>query len=100
MQLVYFETTRADHGQDDVHASVVADMRALAESLEGFVLWRDANEDLFYWGVVLFETEAGAIEWRDHPAHVEIHKQSRRQLYSAFRTLAFDSVRENDFQAD
>lgn len=97
MQLVYFETTRPNHDQDDVHAKVVREMRALAESIEGFVFWRDADEDLTYWGVVVFETEAGALAWRDHPDHARIHQQSRGQLYSAFRTLAFDSVRENSF---
>ena len=97
MQLVYFETTRPDHDQDDVHHSVVADMRVLAESLDGFVLWRDRNEGLLYWGIVIFEREEGAIAWRDHPDHARIHRQSRGKLYSAFKTNAFDSVRSNSF---
>jgi heme-degrading monooxygenase HmoA len=97
MQLVYFETTRADHEQDDVHAKVTADMKALAESIEGFVLYRDVNEGLFYWGVVVFETEAGAIAWRDHPDHARIHKQARGKLYVAFKTQAYDSVRSNSY---
>lgn len=97
MQLVYFETTRADHDQDDVHAMVTSDMRVLAESIEGFVLYRDVNEGLFYWGVVVFETEAGAIAWRDHPDHARIHKQARGKLYVAFKTQAYDSVRSNSF---
>lgn len=97
MQLVYFETTRADHDQDEVHFKVTADMKALAKSLDGFIMWRDVNEDLFYWGVVVFETEAGAIAWRDHPSHVTIHKQSRGKLYTAFKTQAYDSVRSNSF---
>ena len=97
MQLVYFETTRADHDQDDVHAKVTNDMKKLAESIEGFVLYRDVNEGLFYWGVVVFETEAGAIAWRDHPDHARIHKQARGKLYVAFKTQAYDSVRSNSF---
>lgn len=100
MQLVYFETTRADHQQDDVHAQVVADMKTLAESLPEFILWRDVNDDLLYWGVVMFETEAAAIAWRDHPDHARIHRQSRGKLYTAFKTIAFDSVRSNAFEGD
>jgi len=99
VQLVYFETTRPDHELDDVHHRVVADMRALAESIDGFVMWRDATEGLRYWGVVMFETEAGALAWRDHPDHARIHQESRGRLYSSFRTLAFDSVREASFEA-
>lgn len=97
MQLVYFETTRADHDQDDVHEKVTADMKVLAESIDGFVLWRDVNEDLLYWGVVVFQTEEGAIAWRDHPDHALIHKQARGKLYKAFKTQAYDSVRSNSF---
>lgn len=97
MQLVYFETKRSDHRQDEVHRRVVAEMRALAESIDGFVLWRDRDEDLDYWGVVIFETETGALRWRDHPDHARIHEQARGRLYSSFRTLAFDRVRENRF---
>ncbi len=100
MHLVYFETTRTDHDRDDVHRTVVAEMRALAESIDGFVLWRDADEDLHYWGVVIFESDAGALAWRDHPDHVEIHRQSRAGLYSAFTTLAFDGVRENRYDGE
>jgi len=97
VQLVYFETTRPDHDQDDVHLKVVADMKALAESLDGFILWRDVNEGLLYWGIVVFETESGAVEWRDHPDHARIHQQSRGKLYTAFKTAAYDSVRSNEF---
>ena len=97
MQLVYFETTRPDHDQDDVHAKVTADMKVLAESIEGFVMWRDVNEGLKYWGVVVFETEAGAIAWRDHPDHAQIHKQARGKLYVAFKTQAYDSVRSHSY---
>jgi len=97
MQLVYFETTRADHDQDDVHEKVTADMKVLAESTAGFVLWRDVNEGLLYWGVVVFETEAGAIAWRDHPDHARIHQQARGKLYSSFKTQAYDSVRSNSY---
>lgn len=100
MQLVYFETTRADHSQDQIHRSVVADMQALAESIDGFVTWRDADDGLDYWGVVMFESEAGALAWRDHPDHVKIHQRSRGRLYTAFRTIAFDSVRENSFTVE
>ena len=99
MQLVYFETSRPDHELDDVHRRVVADMRSLAESIDGFVTWRDADEGLDYWGVVMFETEAGALAWRDHPDHVRINQESRGRLYSSFRILAFDSVREASFDA-
>jgi heme-degrading monooxygenase HmoA len=97
MQLVYFETTRPDHDRDELHRQVVAEMRALAESLNGFVMWRDVDEGLFYWGVVMFETDAGAIAWRDHPDHARIHQHSRGRLYSAFTTHAFDSVRSNHY---
>ena len=34
------------------------------------------------------------------PDHARINRQSRGRLYSAFRTLAFDSVRENSFGSD
>lgn len=97
MQLVYFETTRASHDQDDVHFKVTADMKVLAESIDGFVLYRDVNEGLVYWGVVVFETEAGAIAWRDHPDHARIHQQSRGKLYTTFKVQAYDSVRSNSY---
>ncbi|MDE0494687.1 MAG: hypothetical protein F4Z54_07715 [Acidimicrobiaceae bacterium] len=101
MQLVYFETIRADHAQDDVHAAVVAEMRSLAESIDGFIRWRDVDDGLLYWGVVMFETEAGALEWRDHPDHARINsEQSRGQLYTAFQVLAFEGVRANRYGND
>jgi heme-degrading monooxygenase HmoA len=99
VHLVYFETTRPDHARDDLHDQVVAEMRALAESIPGFSMWRDATEDLHYWGVVIFETETGALAWRDHPDHARINRQSRGRLYSAFRILAFEGVREASFDA-
>jgi heme-degrading monooxygenase HmoA len=97
MQLVYFETTRRDHALDDVHQGVVTDMRRLAESIDGFVRWRDVDDGLDYWGVVMFETEDAAIAWRDHPDHVAIHARSRGELYVAFSTMAFERVRTNRF---
>ena len=100
MQLVYFETTRPDHDQDDIHRKVIADMRVLAESLDGFVMWRDVDEGLEYWGVVMFETEAGAIAWRCWSMRRRRQGQSRGTLYSAFKTHAFDSVRSNSYDGD
>ncbi|HRE00457.1 MAG TPA: hypothetical protein PLV68_04105, partial [Ilumatobacteraceae bacterium] len=73
------------------------DMRRLAESIDGFVRWRDVDDGLDYWGVVMFETEEAAIAWRDHPAHVTIHQRSRGELYLTFATMAFERVRTNQF---
>ena len=91
------QTARPSYDQDDIHQLVVAQMRELAESIEGFVLWRDQDDGLDYWGIVIFETAAGALEWRDHPDHARINEQSRGDLYSAFRILAFEKVREASY---
>lgn len=99
MQIVYFETHRDDHRGDDLHAEVVAEMRALAETIDGFVMWRDVNEDLNYWGVVMFESEAATLRWKGHPDHARIHELTRGTLYRSFTTRAFEGVRENRFGA-
>ena len=100
MQLIYFETTRNSHDKDDVHALCVAEMRALAESVDGFALWRDRDEGLNYWGVVMFESEEAAMRWKTHPDHARIHNLSEDGLYQSFKTMAFDSVRQNAFSAE
>lgn len=97
MQIIFFETRRDDHLGDDLHRRVVAEMRSLAESIDGFVKWRDADDDLVYWGVVMFASEAAALTWKSHPDHARIHTLTAGTLYRSFTTQAFEGVRENRF---
>lgn len=95
MQIIYFETRRDDHLDDDLHRQVVAEMRTLAESIDGFVRWRDVDDDLDYWGIVMFASEAAALTWKSHPDHARIHTLTAGTLYRSFSTRAFEEVREN-----
>lgn len=97
MQIVYFETQRDNHDGDELHSQVVSEMRALAESIEGFVRWRDVNDGLEYWGVVLFESSEATSQWKQHPEHVRIHEMTAGTLYRGFATRVFESLRENVF---
>ncbi len=98
MQLIYFETIRDSHDNDDLHATAVADMRVLAEETDGFVQWRDRDEGLTYWGVVIFENEEAAVRWSTHPDHARIHNLAEGGLYATIRTIAFDSVRDKSYR--
>lgn len=98
MHIVYFETQRDDHDGDELHGQVVGEMRALAESIDGFVRWRDVDDGLDYWGVVMFETSEATAQWKQHPDHARIHQMTAGTLYGSFATRVFESVRENVFE--
>lgn len=100
LQIVVFRATLIDQGVRDTHEAMARDMRDLARELEGFVEWRDSMDGLTFWGYVLFEDEATALAWKEHPRHVEIHQQGERQVYSEFATHAFASVRNSSWRRD
>lgn len=102
MQLVYFRAARSDHRHDAAHAEMVRGMRALAESIDGFVEWRDCSDadGLDYWGIVIFDSEESALAWKGHPTHNAIHQRGEDEVYTSFGTLVFDLVRQASWSRD
>ncbi len=94
MQLVYFTATLRDAALMDTHRAMVADMRRLAESIPGFVEWRECQEDLLLWGNIVFETGEAVLAWKSDPRHGAIHQRGEESVYSSFSTQVFETVRE------
>ena len=100
LQIIVFRATLCDATVLGTHAEMVREMRDLAEEIEGFVEWRDSIDGLTYWGYVLFESEEGAMAWKQDPRHVQIHQKGERAVYSEFATHVFASVRNASWRRD
>jgi heme-degrading monooxygenase HmoA len=94
MQLVYFTATVRDPSLLDTHRGMVAEMRALAESIPGFVEWRECQDDLTLWGHIVFETGDAVLAWKGDPRHGAIHQRGEESVYSSFSTQVFEIVRQ------
>ncbi|MGD9999904.1 MAG: hypothetical protein AB7U39_23550 [Ilumatobacteraceae bacterium] len=100
LQLVSFRATLNDPSFGEVHEGMVKGMRDLAESIDGFVEWRDAMDGLEYWGFVVFASDEAAQAWKGHPTHAAIHQQGEESVYSGFSTQVFEQVRGAEWRRD
>jgi heme-degrading monooxygenase HmoA len=99
LQAVVFRATLTDPSARATHDRMVVEMRDLARGIDGFVEWRDAMDDLTYWGYVIFESEEAALAWKGDPRHKAIHEHGEL-VYTEFATHAFASVRNASWRRD
>ena len=99
LQAVVFRATLVHPSARATHERIVQEMKDLARGIDGFVEWRDAMDELTYWGHVMFESEAAALAWRGDPRHEAIHDHGEL-VYSEFATHAFESVGSASWRRD
>jgi heme-degrading monooxygenase HmoA len=79
----------------DEYASLAGEIRALAETMPGFVAFKSfAAPDGERVSIVEFQDESSHNAWRNHPRHREAQQLGREKFYSEFRIQVCSIVRD------
>lgn len=74
----------ADDGME--YALAASEMERLAAQQPGFIAMESARGgDGFGITVSYWESEAAALQWRDHPRHAQIRADGRARWYASYR---------------
>jgi heme-degrading monooxygenase HmoA len=97
--MLLYTTTLRDESLRAEHENMKRRMRALAESVPGFLGEEDyRNEaDGSTLGILRFEDEAALAAWRDHPDHGAVHNRGVDSVYASYTVEVFERVRDASF---
>ena len=74
-------------------------MRALAESMPGFVSYKVYRaDDEERCSVIEFDSHEHLLAWRYHPEHAKAQELGRLEYYEHYSLLVCDPVRESTFE--
>jgi heme-degrading monooxygenase HmoA len=97
--MLLYTTTLRDESQRAEHEDMKRRMRALAESVPGFLGEQDFRneDDGSMLGILRFEDEAALAAWRDHPDHGAVHNRGVDSVYASYTVEVFERVRDAGF---
>jgi heme-degrading monooxygenase HmoA len=97
--MLLYTTTLRDESFRAEHDDMKRRMRALAESVPGFLGEEDYRNqaDGSTLGILRFEDEAALAAWRDHPDHGAVHNRGVGSVYASYTVEVFERVRDASF---